>query len=88
MLKRFVVAAAAVALVGGVSMGAAGAVDEHAPHGGPGSHPHHIHTGNGECHDYKVDMEGGNRGLHGSSNNAGPDHGMWHGRCATHNNHG
>ena len=69
-------------------VGTATAVDEHAPHGGPGTHPHHIHTGNGGCVDAKQNMEGGDRGLHQGSDASGPDHGMWHGRCATHNNHG
>lgn len=52
------------------------------------THPHHIHTGNGECNDAQQDMEGGARGLHRGANESGFEHGMWHGSCATHNNHG
>lgn len=68
-------------------VGPALAADEHSPVDGR-THPHHIHTGNGECHDAQQDMEGGARGLHRGSNASGPDHGMWHGSCATHNTHG
>lgn len=88
MKKRLLLIAASVAVAGGVGlMAPVIAADENAVHSGPGSHPHHIHTQNGECHDHPVNMEGGSRGLHQGSNKSGPDHGMWHGSCATHNNH-
>jgi len=86
-MKRMLFGIAVLGAAIGLSMGSANAVDEHAPHGGPGTHPHHIHTGNGDCVDAEKDMEGGARGLHRGSNASGPDHGMWHGSCATHNNH-
>lgn len=64
----------------------AGAVNENAPHGEePASHPHHTHTGNGECHDMKgPEFEPGSRGRHQGANQSGPDHGMWHGTCESH----
>lgn len=89
MKKRLILIAAAAVAAGGLGlMGPVTAADENSVHGGPGSHPHHIHTGNGECEDHPVNMEGGSRGLHRGAAESGPDHGMWHGSCATHNSHG
>lgn len=85
MIKRLFVAVAAVFAAGALAVaGPVVAVDDNAAHSGPGSHPHHIHTADGECQDHPVDMEGGQRGLHRGSNASGPDHGMWHGTCAGH----
>jgi hypothetical protein len=87
-MKRLIAATAALLGMFAFVVGEpARAVSDEAPHG-PAGHPHHIHTGNGECHDYKgPDMESGARGLHHGSNMSGPDHGMWHGTCEFHNNH-
>lgn len=86
-MKRLIAACAvAVGLFGFTT--AAGAVDEHAPHGGDGSHPHHTHTGNGDCHDMGgPEFEPGERGRHQGANQSGPDHGMWHGTCEDHSDH-
>lgn len=84
-MRRFIAGAAvfAAAFVGSGS--AAGAVDENAPHGGQGSHPHHVHTGDGECRDVdSVRFEPDDRGLHQGSNQSGPEQGPFHGTCATH----
>lgn len=88
-MKRLFAGVSVAAIAAGLTLvGPASAVDEHAPHGGAGSHPHHVHTGGGECVDHQPSMEGGARGIHRGANESGPDHGMWHGSCATHNNHG
>lgn len=82
-MKRILFGVAALVAAAGFSMGPAGAVDEHAPHGGA-EHAHHIHTGDGECHDLQQNMEGGSRGLHRATNERGDHDGMWHGTCASH----
>ncbi len=85
-MRRVIIAvilAAAVAV--GTFTGAAYAVDENAPHGGPGSHPHHVHTGDGGCEDIdERRFEPGSRGLHRGAHESGPEHGPYHGTCATH----
>lgn len=86
-MKRILIGIAAFAAatsLSTLSSGTAGAVDEHAPHGGPGSHPHHVHSADGSCHDHPVRMEGGARGMHRGAAESGPDHGMWHGSCESH----
>ena len=53
------------------------------PVGGPGAHPHHVHTGNGGCVDIdSVFFEPAGRGLHRGSNASGPTRGPFHGTCA------
>ena len=75
----------ATATITGFYVGTASAVDEHAPHGGPGSHTHHVHKGNGECEDIdEVAFEPQHRGLHRGSNESGPSQGPYHGTCASH----
>lgn len=75
----------ATATLTGMYIGPASAVDEHAPHGGDGSHTHHVHKGNGECEDIdEVAFEGGHRGMHRAANESGPDKGPYHGTCADH----
>lgn len=62
---------------------------EPAPVGGPGSHPHHVDTGNGDCVDVDaVHFEPGESGLHQGSNassfnpsEGGTDQGPFHGSC-------
>ncbi len=55
---------------------------------GPGGHPHHVHTGDGGCHNLdSVLFEGGHdgRGLHlASFESGGPSQGPWHGTCELH----
>lgn len=79
-------AAAAAALAICVSLGStvapAGAVDDHAPHGGATSHPHYIRTGNGDCRTLDgPNFEAGQRGRHRGAGQSGPNHGLRHGRC-------
>lgn len=85
-MRRLITAAvfsAAVAI--GSFGGTASAVDEHAPHGGPGSHTHHVHKGNGDCEDIdEVAFEPQHRGLHRGANESGPGQGPFHGTCASH----
>lgn len=86
-MKRMIVGlllstVASIALFGG----AAFAVDEHASHGNQTSHPHHVHTGNGECEDidevkFEADHLGG---LHRGALQSGNQRGPWHGTCAGH----
>ena len=58
---------------------------EQSPVGGTTAHPHHVHTGNGECHNIdSVRFEHDDRGLHRGASESGPDHGPWHGTCETH----
>ena len=85
-MRRVIVAAAlTVALVTGGYASTAHGADENAPHGGPGSHPHHVHTGNGGCRDLSgPDFEPGDRGRHRASNESGEEHGPYHGTCASH----
>lgn len=85
-MKRLIMGATlSVAIAFGTLVGTAYAVDEHAPHGGPGSHPHHVHTGNGECEDIdERSFEPAGRGLHRGANESGPEHGPYHGTCASH----
>lgn len=76
---------ACVALAIGGFVGVAGAVDEHAPHDGATSHPHHVHTGDGGCRDIdEVAFEHDSRGLHRGASESGASHGPWHGTCASH----
>lgn len=53
------------------------------PVGGPGAHPHHVHTGNGDCVDINsVQFEPDDRGLHqGSNASGGHARGPFHGPC-------
>ncbi len=69
----------------GAFVPAALATDENSPHSGPGAHPHHVHKGNGECE--TIDerrFEPDARGMHRAAMESGPDHGVWHGSCASH----
>lgn len=85
LFGAFLIAAAVTA---GTFVGAAYATDENAPHGGPGSHPHHVHKGNGECEDLDQRyFEPSHRGLHRASNESGTESGPYHGTCADHSNH-
>ncbi len=53
-----------------------------APVGGPGAHPHHVHTGNDGCVDIdSVKFERDDRGLHRGSDSSG-SRGPSHGTCA------
>ena len=85
-MRRWIAAAiTCVTLAVGGLVGVAGAVDEHAPHGGATSHPHHVHTGDGGCHDIdEVTFEHDSRGLHRGAAESGVSHGPWHGTCASH----
>lgn len=79
-MKRLLAVAAVSAAVLGLA-GPAGAVDEHAPHGGSGSHPHHVHTGDGSCRDLSgPEFERGARGRHRAGVESGEVH---HESCAT-----
>jgi hypothetical protein len=51
--------------------------------GGPGSHPHHVHTGNGGCVDInRVFFEVDDRGLHrGADSSNEHESGPYHGPC-------
>ena len=61
--------------------GAPAAPAEQSPVGGPGAHPHHVHTGQG-CRDIDaVLFEPSSRGLHRGSNASGPTRGPFHGTC-------
>ena len=73
----------AVALLMAVFAGVAQAQPaDQAPVGGQFAHPHHVHTGNGECVDINsVLFEPDVRGLHEGSHASGEDQGPWHGRC-------
>ena len=84
-MKRLVVATALfVALTTGGYAGSAHAGDS-APHGGPGSHAHHVHTGGGGCRDMSGPaFEPDDRGRHRASNESGAEHGPYHGTCASH----
>lgn len=83
-LSTALLAAGALSLT--AAPGALTAPAEQSPIGsGPPAHYHHVHTGNGECHDIdSVRFEGGDRGLHRGANKSGAAHGPWHGTCATH----
>ena len=60
---------------------AAFAAAPQSPVGGPGAHPHHVHTGSG-CRDIDAVMfEPGASGLHRGSNASGPTRGPFHGTC-------
>jgi hypothetical protein len=63
--------------------GVANAQAPQSPVGGPGAHPHHVHTGNDGCVDIDaVFFEPDVRGLHqGSNASGGPDLGPFHGTC-------
>jgi hypothetical protein len=56
---------------------------DQSPVGGPGAHPHHIHTGNGGCVGIDgVLFEPDDRGLHqGSNASGGHARGPFHGPC-------
>ncbi len=86
-MRRLITGALACgALTVGGFVGVAGAVDEHAPHGGPFSHPHHVHTGNGGCvnlNEVLFEHEDPARGLHRGSLASTTAHGPWHGTCTT-----
>jgi hypothetical protein len=48
----------------------------------PGSHTHHVHTGNGGCVDIDaVSFLPLDRGLHRGANESGFETGPWHGPC-------
>ncbi|MDP8993096.1 MAG: hypothetical protein M3N31_08625 [Actinomycetota bacterium] len=81
-MKRLIAIAglSSVAVLGPLS-DAAGARDPGPPHGGPGSHPHHVHTGNGCRNIDAVLFEPSHRGLHQGSNASGPQRGPWHSTC-------
>ena len=51
------------------------------PVGGPGAHPHHVHTGKGCRNIDAVLFEPAGRGLHRGSNASGPTRGPFHGTC-------
>lgn len=58
---------------------------EQSPVGGATAHLHHVHTGNGECHNIdSVRFEHDDRGLHRGAQESGSDHGPWHGTCEKH----
>lgn len=58
---------------------------DQSPLGGANAHPHHVHTGDGECTNIdSVRFEPGDRGLHRAANESGTEHGPWHGTCASH----
>lgn len=58
---------------------------EQAPVGGSTAHVHHVHTGNGECHNIdSVKFEHDDRGLHRGAHESGSAHGPWHMSCETH----
>ena len=79
-MRRF-----AVALLGAGALtftpAALGAPAEQSPVGGPGAHPHHVHTGNGCRNINAVLFEPDTRGLHRGSNASGPTRGPFHGTC-------
>ncbi len=54
---------------------------EQSPVGGPGAHPHHVHTPSGCVDIDSVFFEPADRGLHRGSNASGPDQGPFHGTC-------
>ena len=85
-MKRFIAATAmSIALIAGGFAGSAHGADEHAPHGGGGSHPHHVHTGDGGCRDLGGPaFEPDDRGRHRASNESGSEQGPYHGTCASH----
>ncbi len=52
------------------------------PIGGSGAHPHHVHTGDGECVEIDaVHFNPEERGLHNGAHESGNDKGPWHGPC-------
>ncbi len=84
-MRRF---PAALLAVGALSLTAAPAAlsdpAEQSPIGGPSAHYHHVHTGNGECHNLvNVKFERDHRGLHRGASESGAAHGPWHGTCDT-----
>lgn len=82
-LATSVLAAGALSLAAAPAALAAPA--EQSPIGGPNAHPHHVHTGNGECQNIdSVRFEPGDRGVHRGANESGPAQGPWHGTCETH----
>ena len=86
-MKRLFVALLLSAGVGiAVLGGAALAVDEHAPHGNQTSHPHHVHTGNGECTNIDEVWFEADRmaGVHRAAIESGRERGPWHGTCESH----
>lgn len=83
------IAAGVLAVVAlGMGSGLAGAEPaDQSPIGGSFAHPHHIHTGNGECHDIDQNLfepkqagEARHRGLHQGALKGQVEHGT----CATH----
>ena len=63
--------------------GALGEPAPQSPVGGPGAHPHHVHTGSGCVDIDSVLFEPSTRGLHrGSNASGGPFLGPFHGTCA------
>lgn len=85
-MKRLIAATAlSVALVTGGYAGSAHGAGDNAPHGGDGSHPHHVHTGDGGCRDMSgPEFEPDDRGRHRASNESGSEQGPFHGTCASH----
>ena len=83
------IAAGVLAVVAlGMGSGLAGAEPaDQSPIGGSFAHTHHIHTGNGECHDIDQNLfepkqagEARHRGLHQGALNGQ----VGHGTCLTH----
>ena len=80
-ISRALLVAGALGLAGVPAASADPSPESPSPVGGPGAHPHHVHTGQG-CRDLKAPpMEPGNKGLHRGSNASGPDRGPFHGTC-------
>jgi hypothetical protein len=81
LMKRIILVVT-VALLMTLFAGVANAQAPQSPVGGPGSHPHHVHTGNGGCVNIdSVLFEPDVRGLHRGSDESGLTQGPFHGAC-------
>lgn len=85
-MRRFPAALLAASALGLATAPAAlTAPADQSPVGGATAHPHHVHTGNGECHNIdSVRFEIDDRGMHRAAIESGTEHGPWHGTCASH----
>lgn len=80
-LSQTLLVAGALSLAAVPAASAVPSPESPSPVGGPGAHPHHVHTGQG-CRNLNAPpMEPGSRGLHRASNETGPERGPFHGTC-------
>ncbi len=82
-MKRIVLLVTVTLTTLALFAGVANAQAPQSPVGGPGAHPHHVHTGNDGCVDINsVLFEPTTRGLHqGSEASGGHALGPYHGPC-------